>query len=452
MSSENDVVKALLEGPWVIMGHCQSVHIWSPSFRDMETLIPNVSAWIRFPNLPLMYYQEAIIARIGDKIRKTIKVDMKTTIAQKGRYARVAVQLDLSKPMVQSFKLEGSWQKVEYEGLPHICFTCGKVAQSSELSDATEARFDPRMLVQRNQRKPPRRSGENQGTPSATETKNSSRSRFDILNLATDPAASITEANLGTTKGYQLFFKSSNSGGSNTTIPKRNGLSKGKQPTQSIWSPTKKLPDSKPAPSKLGQSSKRTQKITKPSTRSTLSDITNALAQRRIKESNPAIDPPPGNLHIVSIDAFTSRTSNDSSKKRFRMVEPERCTNHPPSTLAQHHQNDEAIQVWKYLYRWLAERMLGSMCPGDLIRCYKPDMLVLSEPRTSGAKAQSIARTLEFGDCFIVEAQGFSGGICVLWNNVNISVEVLKYGDQWVHLTWKKGSERGLLTALYASP
>lgn len=36
------------------------------------------------------------------------------------------VELDLQKPLVSQFNLEGKIQKVEYENLPMICFGCGK--------------------------------------------------------------------------------------------------------------------------------------------------------------------------------------------------------------------------------------------------------------------------------------------------------------------------------------
>lgn len=39
---------------------------------------------------------------------------------------RVCVEVDLNKPLVPRIYLDGQWQPVEYEGLPMICFKCGR--------------------------------------------------------------------------------------------------------------------------------------------------------------------------------------------------------------------------------------------------------------------------------------------------------------------------------------
>ncbi|KAK9134618.1 hypothetical protein Syun_013948 [Stephania yunnanensis] len=93
----------------------------------MDASAPNVDACLRFSNLPLNYYHESILMRIGDGIAKIVKVDMNTTVAQICHFARVAILLDLSKPLISKFKLDGGWQRFEYEGLPYIYYKYGKV-------------------------------------------------------------------------------------------------------------------------------------------------------------------------------------------------------------------------------------------------------------------------------------------------------------------------------------
>ena len=62
---------------------------------------------------------------------KTIKIDVNTSNVQRGKFARVAVNIDLAKPLLSKIWLDGSWQRIEYEGLPQICFSCGRVGHSS---------------------------------------------------------------------------------------------------------------------------------------------------------------------------------------------------------------------------------------------------------------------------------------------------------------------------------
>ena len=63
-------------------------------------------------------------------VGKTVKVDLNTQLAARGKFARVAVEIDLNKPLVSRFTLDGEIQRIEYEGLPQVCFHCGRVGHS----------------------------------------------------------------------------------------------------------------------------------------------------------------------------------------------------------------------------------------------------------------------------------------------------------------------------------
>lgn len=83
-------------------------------------------AWVRFLQLNLMYYDEDVLFAIALSIGKPIKIDVNTSLATKGRFARVCVEVDLTKPLVAQFWRDGCWHAVEYEGFHVICFSCGK--------------------------------------------------------------------------------------------------------------------------------------------------------------------------------------------------------------------------------------------------------------------------------------------------------------------------------------
>lgn len=44
---------------------------------------------------------------------------------ERGRFARICVEIDLNQPVVGKIRVRGSWHKVEYEGLHVICSGCG---------------------------------------------------------------------------------------------------------------------------------------------------------------------------------------------------------------------------------------------------------------------------------------------------------------------------------------
>lgn len=44
----------------------------------------------------------------------------------------MAVELDLAKPIVNTIIINGKAQKIEHEGIPILCYPCGKVGHLKE--------------------------------------------------------------------------------------------------------------------------------------------------------------------------------------------------------------------------------------------------------------------------------------------------------------------------------
>jgi len=61
-----------------------------------------------------------------------VRVYTHTLRAERGKLARLSVEVDLLKPLVPKVFLGNHWQKVEYEGIHLICFTCGKFGHRTE--------------------------------------------------------------------------------------------------------------------------------------------------------------------------------------------------------------------------------------------------------------------------------------------------------------------------------
>ncbi|MBA0736956.1 hypothetical protein Gogos_010442 [Gossypium gossypioides] len=94
---------------------------------DPSQAYPNmVITWIRFPGLLGYLYKHKIMAEIGEMVGKVVKLDMNTDNRMRGRFAWMAVYVNLEKPLVSKILINGHSQRVEYEYLPTICFHCGK--------------------------------------------------------------------------------------------------------------------------------------------------------------------------------------------------------------------------------------------------------------------------------------------------------------------------------------
>lgn len=68
---------------------------------------------------------------LGQVIGKVIRIDYNPESATRGKFARIAVDLFLDKPLCSQLLLDGKVQNVEYENLPRICFECGKYGHLS---------------------------------------------------------------------------------------------------------------------------------------------------------------------------------------------------------------------------------------------------------------------------------------------------------------------------------
>ncbi|KAK9106971.1 hypothetical protein Syun_022982 [Stephania yunnanensis] len=109
-------------------------------------------------------------------------MDLHIAIANRSQFARVAIEMDLSKPLLSKFRVAHFWQSVEYEGIPFVCFHCGRyghrtitcsakqkvmVENTQQASKETttaqvqtpvvkepESKFKPWMIAQRKGRRP----------------------------------------------------------------------------------------------------------------------------------------------------------------------------------------------------------------------------------------------------------------------------------------------------------
>ncbi|CAN1156099.1 hypothetical protein LINPERHAP2_LOCUS20751 [Linum perenne] len=65
------------------------------------------------------------ITRIGNSIRKTVCLDLATEEGAHACYARVCVELDLTKPLLGKYIIDNRVLRIEYKSLENICFSCG---------------------------------------------------------------------------------------------------------------------------------------------------------------------------------------------------------------------------------------------------------------------------------------------------------------------------------------
>lgn len=182
----DDYEHALEGGPWMIYDHYLLVRTWCQDFKPSTASVDHLLVWVRFPELPMEYYDVDVLEWFGNRIGKAIKNYMTTTQLSRGKFARMCIEVDLSKPLLPYYFIKGEQYRIEYEGLHSLCFLCGKFGhinvncpdkkpdEDQNLAhddgdrvpkEAGEKLFGPWTLVKKNRKKIPPSSNNASQTP-----------------------------------------------------------------------------------------------------------------------------------------------------------------------------------------------------------------------------------------------------------------------------------------------
>lgn len=123
---------ALTGGPWLIFDHYLAIRGWKPLFNPYAERINKIAVWARLPRLTMEYYDDRTLFEIGDQIGTTLKVDVNTKMQARGKFARIYVEVDLDKPLIPFYVLDGVQLNFEYEDIHMVCFSSGKFGHAKE--------------------------------------------------------------------------------------------------------------------------------------------------------------------------------------------------------------------------------------------------------------------------------------------------------------------------------
>ncbi|KAL4319131.1 hypothetical protein GQ457_18G010870 [Hibiscus cannabinus] len=132
-SEEEGFVKVLSRGPWVVYGSYLTLQPCSRNFFASVAHSDKIMVWVHLPRLPYHYYTKSLFRYIANGIGSVVRIDYNTVDGRIGRFARLTVIFYLNKPLISGIVIEGTRQDIEYEGLPSICFSCGKYGHSREI-------------------------------------------------------------------------------------------------------------------------------------------------------------------------------------------------------------------------------------------------------------------------------------------------------------------------------
>lgn len=116
------------DGPWNL-----TAQRWRPDFKPREASIKKIAAWIRIPDLPIEYYDKHFLWKVDIHTIKDSNHGRGMFTTERGRFARISVELNLNKKLVSRVKIRNILYLIEYEGLSMICFERGKYGHHKEL-------------------------------------------------------------------------------------------------------------------------------------------------------------------------------------------------------------------------------------------------------------------------------------------------------------------------------
>lgn len=92
-------------GPWFWGTSGLFMTPWFPYFDPNKMTVSEVPIWVRLYNLPLHFWSEQVLEGIGNNIGKYIKTDLERIDERIYTFARICVEVDLSKGLPDNIRL-----------------------------------------------------------------------------------------------------------------------------------------------------------------------------------------------------------------------------------------------------------------------------------------------------------------------------------------------------------
>jgi len=156
-SSEEDRLSVLHGGPYFIYGRSLMLKSMPRCFRFGGEELASVPVWVQLPDLPIDCWNGRALSKIASRLGKPITTDKMTCSKERLSFARVMVEVDVSKDLKSSMEIRLPTgdiyeQLVVYENVPKFCKKCKVFGHndgecSSILEERNRSAYVPRRTV-----------------------------------------------------------------------------------------------------------------------------------------------------------------------------------------------------------------------------------------------------------------------------------------------------------------
>ncbi|KAL4367995.1 hypothetical protein GQ457_05G013640 [Hibiscus cannabinus] len=420
-AEETNFHNVLTGGLWVIYGSYLTVQPWSRHFSTKNNYPSHIVAWVCLPNLPYCYYTKSLFRHIAAAIGKVVRVDYNTAEGKRGRFARLTIVVDLDKPLLSEIIIDGHRQDIEYEGLPEICFRCGKYGHAKEVCGITPPTGTSVEKVIE-----PRNPEDLYGSwMQGSDPTSGDRRMASISSAAEDNLVGVSRSPSSRTRVQGV----TNGVGSNGNV--------------------------------VAQHSDISLLIQDPLVEKTKSDNESSKVSLGTSVLDSTLNPGPrvgkGRILPSSLMGGISKPAKRDDRHSSSPSLAAGLSNLMEDLT--NAKNLERSKVGVLSSDGIRDGDSGALDPDFnrsfklLVRKRKPEIVIVMEPRISGSAADRFIRRIGFDRSYRVEAHGFDGGIWVLWKEF-ITIDVLAVSNQYVHRFCSSSGEaiNFFATFVYASP
>jgi len=85
--------------PWYVSGLNFVLIPWASFFDPYNTQITRVDQWLRIPRLPWEFWEPYYLAELLKSVGPIVRIDQNTLLRLKGKFARVCVNIEVSKAL-----------------------------------------------------------------------------------------------------------------------------------------------------------------------------------------------------------------------------------------------------------------------------------------------------------------------------------------------------------------
>ncbi|PON62527.1 Zinc knuckle CX2CX4HX4C [Trema orientale] len=128
LSSEEEKNRVRTMGSMNLKPGILRLQPWYPNFNPNTQSFTNSQIWVRFHELPWVYWDCQILSDLARGVGVQIRFDEMTLKGEFGHYACILIDIDLSQPLSDSLMVEVGldclFVPLEYERLPNFCTSC----------------------------------------------------------------------------------------------------------------------------------------------------------------------------------------------------------------------------------------------------------------------------------------------------------------------------------------